>query len=156
MERWYRERKERRRKKRRREDLSAEVGSRQKQSRGILGSLLLMIFEYAVNRVDRERQEEVRSLERGVREKSIGGEDSRAERKEDEKVRVTWGTRSAVANSVGHRVQRVLRIQKEWVFDRAILPVFVVVLLDSTLRSRLKPLTSCDHVLPPCSLLQIH
>ena len=89
MERWYRERKERRRKKRRREDLSAEVGSRQKQSREILGSLLLTIFEYAVNRVDRERQEEVRSLERGVREKSIEGEDSRSELKEDEKVRVT-------------------------------------------------------------------
>lgn len=139
LERWCRERKERRRKKRRHEDLSEEVDSRQKRFRGILGSLRLTISEYAVSHVDRERQEEVRSLEGEVGEKSIEGEGLRAERKEDEKVRVTWETRSVVANSKVHRVLRALRIQRELAFDRAILPPSVVKVLDSTWRSKLKP-----------------
>lgn len=86
--------------------MSEEVDSRQKRSRGILGSSRRMIFEYAVSHVDREKQEEVRSLEGEVGEKSIEGEGLRAERKEDEKVRVTWGKRSVVANLKVHRVLR--------------------------------------------------
>lgn len=129
-------------------------GSRQRRSRGILGSSRLKTFGYAVSRDDRVLVE-VPGLGREGEAKSIEGGGWRAERTRDVKVPKLKGTRSAAANSREHRVRRKIGKEgEESVFGRSIL---ARVAPGSTWKSRSKPLTSCVRVrFRPCSIPRYH